>query len=310
MSKPSHTPTVLVSGGGGFIGRAVVPRFLQGGWRVKVFDLNLNPALPFASQVELIRGDFGDTPRVLDALAGAEVLVHLIHTTVPGSSMQNVEFDIASNVIPTARLLAQLPAESIPHVVYVSSGGTVYGLAHTLPIDETHPTNPFTSYGITKLAIEKYLMMYSQLKGFTCTILRPSNAYGVGQDVTRQQGAVGVFLDRFVRRQPIVMWGDGSIVRDYVHVSDLAEAVVHAANYRDKQTIWNVSSERGVSLLELIEIIERVGGRKADVRFEPRRGMDVPANILRNQRIRQATGWRVQTALEDGIREVYRSMVE
>ena len=185
-------------------------------------------------------------------------MLHLVSTTLPKSSNDDPLYDAQSNILATLELLNSMVEERVRRIVFISSGGTVYGPPQYLPVDEKHPTEPLVSYGVTKLAIEKYLVMYRHLHGIEPVILRVANPYGERQRVETAQGAVAVFLDRALRDQPIEIWGDGTVSRDYLHVSDVAEAFALALVYSGPHTVFNVSSGRGTSLLELLRIIEQV----------------------------------------------------
>ncbi len=192
--------------------------------------------------------------------------------------------------------------------MFISSGGTVYGSPQYLPIDEHHPTEPVVSYGVTKLAIEKYLVMYRHLKGLTPVILRVTNPFGERQRVETAQGAVAVFLDRVLRGQPIEIWGDGRVQRDYIHVLDVADAFARALTYTGSHSVFNVSTGRGTSLPELLEIIAKVTGRTPDVRHLAPRPFDVPISVLSNRLAREELGWEPQIPILDGIERTARWM--
>src|SRR5262249_18386186 len=150
---------------------------------------------------------------------------------VPGSSMKDSAYDIASNVVASARWLSRLSETNIKRLIYFSSGGTVYGVPQTDPIDENHPTDPISSYGITKLAIEKYVSMYCGMFGVSYTIVRPSNVYGEGQRLNIGQGVIGVMADRTLRGEALEVWGTGENLRDYLHVDDLVHATMLLLDY-------------------------------------------------------------------------------
>ena len=176
-------------------------------------------------------GDFSSTHDVSDAISGVDIVLHLVSTTLPKSSNDDPIYDVQSNVVATLQMLNAMVAHNVRKIVFISSGGTVYGNPMYLPIDEKHPTDPLVSYGITKLAIEKYLQMYSHLYGIRAITLRVANPYGERQRIETAQGAVGVFLHHALKGLPIEIWGDGSVTRDYIHVSDVAEAFVRAVEY-------------------------------------------------------------------------------
>lgn len=299
-------PLVVVLGGLGFIGSHLSRALVQAGFPVRIFDkLYTSRELieDIESSIEVIEGDAERPQDVLGALSGGEICFHLIHTTVPGSSMQDPGYDVQSNVVSSARWMSQLHRISIRSLFFISSGGTVYGLPQTNPITEDHPTNPLCSYGITKLGIEKYALLYGKLYGIECRILRPSNVYGEGQKLNINQGLIGVFADRILREQPIEIWGDGAGLRDYLYVNDLTSGILQLIEYRGPYTIFNISTGEGHSVLEIIEILGEIIGKKPQLAFKPPRGFDVPANILSSHRLREATGWRPRTRLREGIKQ-------
>jgi len=186
--------------------------------------------------------------------------------------------------------------------VFISSGGTVYGEPKYLPVDEMHPTNPLVSYGIVKLAIEKYLLLYERMHGLTTTILRVANAYGERQRVETAQGAVSVFLHRALRGQAIEIWGDGSATRDFVYVRDVAEAFAKALVYDGREKVLNISSGTGISLNQLVHMLEEVLGRRIETRYLPGRPFDVPVNVLSNALAARELCWAPRVALAEGVR--------
>jgi UDP-glucose 4-epimerase len=278
---------------------------VQEGFRVRIFDkLYTSHELieDIEPSVEVIEGD-AERPRdVLDALLGGEVCFHLIHTTVPGSSMQDPGYDVQSNVVSSVRWVSQLHGTSVKRLIFISSGGTVYGVPQTNPITEDHPTNPISSYGITKLSIEKYILLYSHLYGIDCRILRPSNVYGEGQKVNINQGLIGVFADRLLREEPIEIWGDGTVQRDYLYISDLISGILKLMEYRGPYAIFNISTGEGHSILEVIGMLGEVFEKRPQLTFKPPRPFDIPVNILSSQRLREETGWHPQTNLREGIK--------
>jgi UDP-glucose 4-epimerase len=186
-------------------------------------------------------------------------------------------------------------------VVFASSGGTVYGVPETVPISEDHPTNPISSYGIVKLAVEKYLGLFHHLYGLDYTVLRISNPYGPYQDPKGQQGAISVFLHRIYEGRPISTWGDGAVVRDYLYVSDLMDALVRVTEVESRERVLNIGSGRGTSLNELVQLMAEVVGEQPAVEYLPARALDVPVSVLDIGRARAELGWSPKTELVEGI---------
>ena len=295
-------PTCLVLGGAGFIGSHLADALAQGGHRVRAFDRM--PAM-LRGDCEILTGDFLNAGDLAKALKGSEVVFHLISTTLPQGSNENPLRDAETNVVGTLRLLESCRREGVRKIVFVSSGGTVYGIPRGVPIAESHPTDPTCAYGIHKLAIEKYLHLEHLLHGLDYCVLRPANLYGERQRADLAFGAVAVFLDRAVRGEPIRIWGDGSTVRDYVYVGDAVAAFIAAMAHSGNEKIFNIGSGKGTSLNELVALIEAALGRKIAVEYAPARGFDVPANVLDSSLARRVLGWSAATSLAAGIRKTY-----
>src|SRR5436190_158729 len=169
MSFPERNQKrVVVMGGFGFIGSEVCRALVAAGYPVRVFQKDSSSPARLgatAKQMDVVRVDLSSPVAVIAALKDAHTFVHLIHTTVPGSSMSSPAFDLQSNVVALTGWLSRLHETSVKRVIYISSGGTVYGVAKTLPVREEHDLNPICAYGITKLACEKFVAMYSKLAG-------------------------------------------------------------------------------------------------------------------------------------------------
>ncbi|MBN1277359.1 MAG: NAD-dependent epimerase/dehydratase family protein [Deltaproteobacteria bacterium] len=299
---------VLIMGGLGFIGSHLTRKLLASGYRIRIFDKlygSHDLVSDLADRVEILEGDIEKPEDAVNALEDIDIVIDLIHTTVPGSSMLNPVYDIQSNIASHVHWLKHLADTEVKKVIYVSSGGTVYGIPREIPITETHPTNPLSSYGITKLCIEKYVAMYSELYGIRHLICRPSNVYGEGQRLNIGQGVIGVFLDRAMRCQPIEIWGNGESKRDYLYVSDLVEAIATLLSYSGKEKVFNVSTGKGYSVNDIVRVIEENTTLDVHVHREPVRGFDVPENVLDNLLLSEQTGWKPGVDLQEGIRRVY-----
>lgn len=297
----------LVLGGGGFIGSAVVDRLLQDGHGVRVFERpRVEPFRQFASSeiVEWVTGDMQSAHDMREALFGVDAVFHLVSTTLPKSSNEDPIYDIQSNVISTIQILQIMVEFGIKKIVFISSGGTVYGRPKMVPIPETHPTDPEVSYGITKLAIEKYLYLFSRTQGIRPVTLRVANPYGERQRVATAQGAIAAFIYRALRGMPVEIWGDGSVVRDYVHISDVAGAFSAALSYQGNGIVFNIGSGACVSLNDLLGSLEEVMGHPISRRYLPGRAFDVPINLLDSSAARIELGWSANVSLLDGLTRV------
>ena len=233
------------------------------------------------------------------------MVFHFVGTTLPKTSNDDPIYDVCSNLVDILQLLEACVEAGVRKVVIASSGGTVYGPPRTAPIPKDHPTNPITSYGIAKLAVEKYLGLFDHLHRLDYAALRISNPYGPYQNPGGQQGAVPVFLYRLRTGQPVTIWGDESVVRDYLYISDLVEALKLAVEAGTRQKVLNVGSSRGTTLNELVAIIAEVTGERTEVEYVPGRALDVPANVLDVARAREELGWSPTTDLAEGIERTW-----
>ena len=294
----------VIFGGGGFIGSAIADRLLKDGHELKIFERpRVEPYRKFTAneRMEWITGDFMSTHDVSNAIGGADAVLHLVSTTLPKNSNDDPIYDVQSNVVGTLQMLNAMVAHNVRKIVFISSGGTVYGIPKYLPIDEDHPTDPLVSYGITKLAIEKYLHLFERMHGIKTITLRVANPYGERQRIETAQGAVGVFIHHALKGLPIEIWGDGSVTRDYIYIADVAEAFVRAVEYSGPKNVFNISSGSGTSLNELIVMLEKVLGKSIECRYLPARPFDVPVSVLSNELARQELRLLPLTSMHDGL---------
>ena len=299
----------LVLGGAGFIGSHIVDALVLKGHSVRVFDLphisteNLHQSI---QNIEITAGDFNNISDISNALEGMDVVIHLAGSTLPGPSNKNPVYDVETTVIGTLNLLEKAVEKGIRKIVFASSGGTVYGIPKTLPIPETHQTAPLCSYGITKLTVEKYLDLFYHLQGLEYTVLRIANPYGERQRIKNVQGAIAVFLGKVLMGENITIWGDGSVSRDYFHISDLAAAFLKVIEQDTKERVYNIGSGRATTLKEILSVIKRVTGRSFSVEFTPARKLDVPANCLQIELAKTNLEWQPKISLEDGIDRTWK----
>jgi len=301
--------TCLITGGGGFLGSHLAEKLLKKDYKVRILELpqkeypNLTSVI---DKIELIKGDFTNSSIVQSVVKDIDFVFHLASTVLPQDSMENFAFDIESNVIGSIQLFEACRKQKIKKIIFSSSGGTVYGIPQNLPIPETHPTYPICSYGITKLTIEKYLNLYHHLYNLDYIVLRSSNFYGGRRESFRRQGAIDVFLHKVKHKEPIVIWGDGKIIRDYIYIEDAVEAFILSCEKETKNKIFNIGDGKGTSLNELLVLIKEVTGEEFEIRYEQCRPFDVPANILDIERAKTELGWEPKVSLRDGISKVWQ----
>jgi UDP-glucose 4-epimerase len=305
----SNRSTCVVFGGSGFLGQRLCKKLVEQGFRVRSVSRTGRPrseALPWWDSVDWITADLG-TQTAVPALIGADLVFHLASSTYPSSSNTDVAFDLESNLVGTVRMLESAVESHVKRVIFISSGGTVYGIPRENPIPETHPTDPICSYGIHKLAIEKYLYLYRNLHKLDSIVLRVSNMFGESQRLDRPLGAGSHFVHRAKSGKPIEIWGDGCVSRDFIHVDDVAEAMLRAADYRGPERIFNIGSGRSVQLNELIEFIQQRISTTVLVNHLPARTFDVRENVLDVSLAAREFNWKPAISLEAGIQRLLES---
>lgn len=289
----------LVLGGSGFIGRHLIKSLLTKG-KVRVFDKTVGILEKEFPQVEITSGDFSEA-NFKELLFGVNVVYHLISTTVPVDGTQHSILELKDNVIPTLKLLDAMVEQKIKRIIFISSAGTVYGDINYYA-KEDDPLNPICSYGVQKVIIENYLRIYKIYHDISPIVARVSNPYGTGQDVNKRQGVIPIFINKIISGQPIELWGDGSVARDYIHIDEVIDALQKLEDYRGDYDVFNIASGESHSLLEIIRIIEKESGVKAHVKFLEPRNCDVKRSMIDTTRIFEECGWRSKIDITAGIR--------
>ncbi|MCS0503135.1 NAD-dependent epimerase/dehydratase family protein [Ancylobacter mangrovi] len=299
----------LVLGGSGFVGRHVALALAKAGHEVVVADRsplpNDLPAL-LRDRVSWRFFELDDAPWP-ELIEDVAVVHHYAWSSVPASANDCPALDLASNVGPTIALLETLRARGAgdaPRLVFSSSGGTVYGRLRRVPVQEDHPLSPLNAYGAGKAAAENYISCYRNQYGLDCRVARLANPFGAGQNLARGQGAVTTFLYRALTHEPIVIWGNGEVVRDYVHISDVASGLMTLACTEDvgEQHVFNIGSGIGVSLNAIVAELETALGRRLEVRRKAGRPYDVPVSVLDISMMHDLLNWRPWLSFSDGIR--------
>lgn len=234
---------------------------------------------------------------------GQDVVYHLISTTVPATSNQHIAEELKANVVLSAYLFEACVKQNVQKVVFISSGGTVYGKESKCPINEKTPTNPITSYGIQKISIEKILYLYNYMYGLDYRIIRLTNPYGPYQRPNGVLGAVTTFTYKALRNEEIQVYGDGSVVRDFIYIDDAVRGIQKIVNGTDHHHTFNLGCGYGTSINQVLEAIERALNLKLNVRYTEARKVDVPVNYLDIKRFEAAYGCLNPISLEHGIKK-------
>lgn len=296
----NEIPRVLVLGSAGFIGAAIVRGLLAAGH--SVCALGRSEAMSEDDRIVRIRGSIENAEVLGEALEHCTRIVYCAGLTTPGTSASDPALEVIGNLLPLSRLLECAKRFPARHLVYMSSGGTVFGdLARDA--DESTPLRPRSYYGAGKVAAEALIHACICSSDWRATVLRPTNPYGPGQEIAKAFAIVPTLFERALDQKPFQVWGDGSAVRDYCYIDDLVSATLAALDGEsdDRFRLYNVASGDAISVTELITACERASGRSIPVAYAPSRGVDV-AHVSPNSRaIADALGWRAQTRLADGL---------
>ncbi len=299
----------LILGGAGFLGSHLCDGLIRAGHSIRVFDrvnVSKDNLTHILNKIEMIEGDFLDEHTHLEIVKNIDIVFHLISTTVPKTSNENPAYDVSTNIVSTLQFLDTARRAGVKEIIFFSSGGTVYGIPEKIPITEDRPTYPTCSYGIHKLTIEKYLHLYHHLYGLNYTILRISNPYGERQRPTGIQGVVATFIDRALRKEPLEIWGDGTVIRDYIYVTDVVDAVLTTLRYRGELRLFNIGSGSGINLIDVAKSIENILGYRLELKFSPAGKLHVPISILDISRATHELEWKPVTPFEEGIKKVVK----
>ena len=299
---------IILLGAAGFLGTNLTPALAKNPEnritvvsrrRASFRDLEAM-ALPNVRFVECDLVAEADYSRLLE---GQDLVYHLMSTTVPTTSNLQISQELNANVVLSAKLFEACAACGVKKIVFFSSGGTVYGRAETCPIREDTPTDPITSYGIQKLTIEKLLYLYHHMYGFDYRIIRLANPYGPYQRPNGVLGAVTTFTYRALAREPITVYGDGSVVRDFLYVDDAVRGILRIVDGDAPQRVFNLGSGCGTSIREVLDTIRRELDLEPEIRWQEARTVDVPVNYLDIGRYEAAYGKLDPLPLDEGIRK-------
>ncbi len=300
---------ILVLGGTGCIGSHLVEELSAHHHRVRVFSRKAGQTAEPLPGVEYYPGDFADPFAVAEAMQDIDAVAHLVSTTLPATSNLDPIADIQSNLTNSVHLLQTMQATEVKKILFVSSGGTVYGPTGNLPIAEHTPLQPICSYGIVKAAIENYLRMFHRLYGMSAVILRVANPYGPRQGHLGTQGVIATFFDRISKQETLNIWGDGSTIRDYIHVTDVARAC-RLALESDTSSCLNIASGMGHSLNDIISQIEKTLAKTARVHYSDARKFDVDKIILDITKAREILAWVPEITLPQGLQNYWQWLKE
>lgn len=295
---------VLIMGATGFIGRNLLMHLYKDpDCEITCFSRHAATLQEQFSRAKVVEGVYNASLDFDSITKDQDCAYQLISTTYPATSNKNIQKEISDNIVAAVNFLEACVKNKVKKVVFISSGGTVYGKTFTVPIKEDTVTNPINSYGIQKLTIEKLLYLYNYMYNLDYRIIRLANPYGPYQRVHSGLGVISIFINKAINNEPIRVFGDGNIIRDYIYIDDVISGIINIANYNGSEHIFNLGSGKGLSINEIVDEIEYVLNHTLIVEHVPGRKVDVPVNILDMSRYNNEIGKISYTPLELGIKK-------
>lgn len=299
----------LIVGANGFIGSHLVDGLVAAGHEVTAFDRFSSGAPTFSAEnVQLAVGDFLNRADLQSAVKGQDLVFHFLSTTTPATAESDPTLDVRTNLAQSIELMGLAAAAGVQHLYFASTGGAIYGPQGRERYTETDPALPISPYAIGKLAMERYLAYFGATQGLRATALRISNPYGPRQPPHRKQGLIPIALRQILLGEPVVQFGDGSMVRDYVYVEDLIRMVVAIVERGGRHELYNLGSGVGLSVIDVFDSLERVTGVTFERTVMPTPPTFVDRVVLDTHRLTDEFGAFPITPLDDGVRSTFDGM--
>jgi len=293
---------ILIIGGSGFIGFHLTQKLVALGRNITVLDRNSPVDEKRVIGATYVEGDFSDIELISELVEAHDEIVHLAYASVPNTSFEHPLMDLEENLRPAVQLF-NIVAEKGARLMLVSSGGTVYGEAQSIPISEKHPTQPISPYGVTKLTLEKYAYLYAVTRGLKFVCIRPANPYGEGQRPFVGQGFVSTAMALAMRGDPVTIFGKQGTIRDYIYIDDLIEGMLIILDRGENKGIYNIGTSIGRSNLDVVQAMMPLlqdYGVSVQINCEIARSFDVKENILDCTKLR-ALGWKPEVNFDEGL---------
>lgn len=301
--------TTYILGGAGFIGTSIASVMNENKSRPVVVDVphRLKRCRSQLEGVEQVPLDSLSTMSLVPLFKRGDNIICLQWSSQPASSMMHLVDDAQTDIIGMIDLFTAAINSGVKRIIFASSGGTVYGNTNRSPIPEDQPLAPVSAYGAAKVAVEAYLSMLAVTYGIVGISLRVGNPYGPYQLSGTPTGVIAHFIRCLQEQKPITIFGDGTKVRDYIAVTDVASAFAHAASKTAPSGAYNIGSSQGVSVNQIVSTLEKMTSSKFEIIKAEDRSFDAKSIVLDCSKFMEATGWAPQLNLEDGIRSMLDS---
>lgn len=293
----------LVLGANGFIGSHLVDSLVGRGERVRAFDRFGGDTSKFISDenIEIFPGDFLNKSDLSGALKDVDYVFHFISTTTPATAENDPLIDIETNVRMSIELLQECVVHQVKKVVFASTGGAIYGDSDGGPLSESTLTQPVSPYAIGKLTIEHYLRYFKRKHGLDSVVFRISNPYGERQSLVSRQGVIPIFLQHIYKNEPVMILGDGTMVRDYLYVKDVAR-LISSVFQSAQRPVYNLGSGIGVSVNNLLDVIKSVTQKEVKIDYQPKPPTFLEKVVLDTTTFKNEFNAAPEVSLEKGIK--------
>ncbi|HZX52246.1 MAG TPA: NAD-dependent epimerase/dehydratase family protein [Pseudomonas sp.] len=299
---------ILLIGGTGFLGTALARTLAADDREVHVLARGVEPGQ--RAGIRYHCGSQDEALIVAPLLKTCDTVVHLAANSTPGSASASLLSEIEQNLLPTARLLGIMESTPPARLLFISSGGSLYGNPQHLPVGEQHGTSPISCHAAGKVSQEAFFTTFAHSHNTSLAVLRPSNLYGPGQPLRAGFGIVRTILEKARRGDPIEIRGDGSAVRDYLYIDDAVDACRRLIDTPQATGPYNAGSGSGVSIATLIRLCRETTDRTIPVIHQSAPNTDVRAIVLDSSRLAEETGWKAEMALSAGIARTWRWLTE
>ena len=282
----SSENNILIIGGNSFIGKNLINAFDNPKFKLHILQRNISNDNSDVNHYYY--SNYFNVENIIQIIEKNDIncVIDLISTIIPSSNLEQFDYEIRYNYTSKLKLL-KLYADYNIKYVYISSGGTIYGNNNQILQTEKARLAPINYYGLSKLLFEESIQFFNKNHNLKYLIIRPSNPYGIFQNINKSQGFVTVAINKILNNNKIEIWGDGSIIRDYIYISDLVNAIIELLNIDIDNNIFNIGSGTGSTILDVIKEIEVITNKKAILLFKDKRDIDIPINILDVSKLKQ-----------------------
>lgn len=293
-----------IVGGSGFVGSSLIPYLIENNRDITVVGRSSSPQNLLPAGVKYLFGDIKEERFVNNFLKYTDEIIYLAYSSTPRTSFENLFEDLNDNLISAVRFFDTASQHPIKKLIYISSGGAVYGESNGLPITETHPTNPISPYGISKLTIEKYAHLFWKTRKLPIVCIRPSNIYGENQKPFIGQGFISTAIASVLTDREIIVYGQDGTFRDYLYIDDFMKGLILALDKCLPGEIYNLGTAIGTSNTDIINILKNnnlLKNKIFKVLHESPRASDVRSNILDSSKFKHLCNWQASISIDEGI---------